>query len=675
MKTRSLFAAAGLVFAVSIVSAQQPALKSGLDLATFDKSVRPQDDLFRHVNGTWLKNTEIPADRPVTGTFIQLSDKAEADLYSLIEQLSGNPNRKPGTVAQQVGDLYVSFMNEARINSLGAEPLKPTLARIDAITSPAELARVIGELSMVGVPGPVGGFIDADAGDPTKVVLYLNQGGTALPDRDYYLLDDPKFKEVRAKYVEYLEKIFTLTGRADAAATAKAVMALETDLAKIQWTQVESRDAVKTYNKVATAKLPVDMPGFDWIGWATAQGLDKTPDMIISQPSFFKGFAAMVPTVPMATWKAWLAAQYITSSGPFLSQPFVDARFEFFGKTLSGQEAQRQRWKRGVQAVNGSMGEALGQLYVEKYFPAAAKARMEAMITNLLEAYRQSITELDWMTPATKKEALDKLSKFRAKIAYPSQWRSYATLKVVPDDLLGNMERAQRLESEYQIAKLGKPVNYEEWLMSPQTVNAYYNPVKNEIVFPAAILQAPFFNFEADDAVNYGAIGAVIGHEIGHGFDDQGRRFDGTGALRDWWTPADETEFQKRVKILIDQFNELSPAPGLKVNGELTLGENIGDLGGLSIAYKAWKISLKGKPSPVIDGFTGDQRVFMGWAQAWRTKAREQYLRQQVMADPHAPAEFRANAPLGNIQGFYDAFNVKPSDKLYREPAKRVRIW
>ena len=675
MKTRSLLAGAGLALAVTVVSAQQPALKSGLDLATFDKSVRPQDDLFRHVNGMWLKNTEIPADRPLTGTFVQLSDKAEADLYSLIEQLSGNPNRKPGTVAQQVGDLYVSFTNEARINSLGAEPLKPTLARIDAITSPAELARVIGELSMVGVPGPVGGFIEADAGDPTKVVLYLNQGGTALPDRDYYLLDDPKFVEVRGKYVEYLEKIFTLTGRADAAAAAKAVMALETDLAKIQWTQVESRDAVKTYNKVATAKLPSDMPGFDWIGWATAQGLDKTPEMIISQPSFFKGFAAMVPTVPMATWKAWLAAQYITTAGPFLSQPFVDARFEFFGKTLSGQEAQRPRWKRGVQAVNGSMGEALGQLYVEKYFPPAAKARMETMITNLIEAYRQSINELDWMTPATKKEALDKLSKFRAKIAYPNRWRSYATLKVSPDDLLGNMERAARLESEYQIGKLGRPVDHEEWLMSPQTVNAYYNPVKNEIVFPAAILQAPFFNFEADDAVNYGAIGAVIGHEIGHGFDDQGRRFDGTGALRDWWTPADETEFQKRVKILIDQFNGFSPAPGLKVNGELTLGENIGDLGGLSIAYKAWKLSLKGQPSPVIDGFTGDQRVFMGWAQAWRTKAREQYLRQQVMADPHAPAEFRANAPLGNIPGFYDAFSVKPGDKLYREPDKRVKIW
>lgn len=675
MQIRKFLIATGLACAVGVVAAQQPALKSGLDLSTFDKSVRPQDDLFRHVNGTWLKNTEIPADRPIAGTFIQLADKSEADLYALIEELSGNPNRKPGTVAQQVGDLYVSFTNEKRLNELGAEPLKPTLARIDAITTPGELARVIGELSVVGVPGPVGGFIDADAGDPTKVALYLGQGGTTLPDRDYYLLDEPKFVEIRGKYVEYLEKIFTLAGRTDAAAAAKAVMGLETDLAKIQWTQVESRDAVKTYNKVAIAKLPTDMPGFDWMGWATAQGIDKTPDVIVNQPSFFKGFAAMVPTVPMSTWKAWLAAQYITSAGPYLSQPFVDARFEFFGKTMSGQQAQRPRWKRGVQAVNGSMGEALGQLYVEKHFPPTAKVRMEAMIANLIEAYRVSINELEWMTPATRKEALEKLSKFKAKIGYPNQWRSYASLTISADDLLGNMARAARVEHEYQVGKLSKPVDHEEWLMAPQEVNAYYNPVKNEIVFPAAILQAPFFDFEADEAVNYGAIGAVIGHEIGHGFDDQGRRFDGTGALRDWWTATDEVEFQKRAKMLIDQFNVLSPAPGLKVNGELTLGENIGDLGGLSIAYKAWKLSLKGKPSPVIDGFTGDQRVFMGWAQAWRTKAREQYLRQQVMADPHAPAEFRANAPLSNIQGFYDAFGVKAGDKLFLEPAKRVKIW
>ncbi len=426
---------------------------------------------------------------------------------------------------------------------------------------------MIGELSMIGLPGPVGGFIDADAGDPTKVALYLSQGGTTLPDRDFYLLEDPKFVDIRAKYVAYLEKVFTLAGRPEPAAAAKAVLGLETELAKIQWTQVESRDAVKTYNKMALAKVATEMPGFDWIGWATAQGVDKTPEVVISQPSFFKSFAAMVPTVPMATWKSWLAAQYIATAGAYLSEPFVNARFEFFGKTLNGQQAQRPRWKRGVQVVNGNMGEALGQLYVERHFPPNAKERMESMIANLIEAYRRSITTLEWMTEATRKEALEKLSKFDAKIGYPSNWRDYSSLKVTADDLLGNMERAAKLEHDFQIGKLSRPVDREEWLMSPQTVNAYYNPVKNEIVFPAAILQAPFFDFTSDDAVNYGAIGAVIGHEIGHGFDDQGRRFDGTGALRDWWTPADETEFQKRAKVLIDQFSALSPLPGVKVNG------------------------------------------------------------------------------------------------------------
>jgi putative endopeptidase len=672
MRTRSLLLGVVLLSLGSLTSAQQ---KSGLDLSTFDRSIRPQDDLFRFVNGRWLTTTEIPPDRPIAGTFIQLADKAEADLYAIIERLAGDPNKKAGSIAQQVGDLFASFSDEARINKLGAAPLKPTLDRIDAITTPAELARVIGELSVIGLPGPVGGFINADAGDPTKVALYLSQGGTTLPDRDYYLVDDPKFVEIRAEYRKYLEASFRLAGRPDPAGAATAVLGLETALAKIQWTQVESRDAVKTYNKMALAKVVTDMPGFDWMGWATAQGIDRTPDVVIGQPSFFKGFAAMVPTVPMSTWKSWLAAQYITTVGAYLSQPFVDARFEFFGKVLNGQQAQRPRWKRGVQVVDGSMGEALGRLYVERHFPPQAKGRMEAMIANLIEAYRRSITTLEWMTEPTRKEALEKLAKFSAKIGYPSQWRDYSALKISADDLLGNMARSATLEHEYQLGKLGKPVDHQEWLMSPQTVNAYYNPVKNEIVFPAAILQAPFFDFEADDAVNYGAIGAVIGHEIGHGFDDQGRRYDGTGALRDWWTPADEAEFKKRATVLVDQFTVLSPLPGVNVNGELTLGENIGDLGGLSIAYQAWTLSLNGKPSPTLDGFSGEQRFFMGWAQAWRTKARDQYLRNQVMADPHAPAEFRANAPLSNIDAFYSAFGVKAGDKLYVAPDKRVRIW
>jgi putative endopeptidase len=656
----------------SLLLAQQ---KSGLDPTAFDKSVRAQDDLFRHVNGGWLAKTEIPAERAVYGTFVQLDERAEAHLYALIEELAGDRNRKPGSTAQQVGDLYTSFMNETRLNQAGAAPLKPRLAEVDAVTNAQQLAALLGKLSVIGLPGPVGGFIEADAGDPTKMALYLFQGGTALPDRDYYLKDDAKFADVRTKYVEYLTKVFTLAGRPNAAADAKAVMALETELAKVQWTQVESRDAVKTYNKYPVQKVVAEMPGFDWAAWAKPQGIDRTSDWVIGQPSFFKAFAELVPKTPIDTWKAWVAAQVISMHAPFLGAEFADARFEFFNKTLSGQQQQRPRWKRGVQLVNGSMGEALGQLYVAKHFPAASKARMETMIANLIEAYRQSITSLEWMTPATRTEALEKLSKFSPKIGYPPKWKSYAGLDIKGEDLVGNVERANRLEHEYQVGRLGKPVDRDEWLMTPQTVNAYYNPVKNEIVFPAAILQPPFFDATADDAVNYGSIGAVIGHEIGHGFDDQGRRFDGDGKLRDWWTPADEAEFQKRAKLLIEQFNGYSPLPGMNVNGELTLGENIGDLGGLSIAYQAYKLSLKGKPAPVIDGLTGDQRFFMGWAQAWRMKGREEYLRRQVLADPHAWAEFRANGPLGNIPAFYDAFGVKPGDKLYIAPEKRVKIW
>jgi predicted metalloendopeptidase len=677
MNVRSITLATGLAVAVLTggLVAQQSGLKSGIDTSGFDKSVRPQDDLFRYVNGAWLTKTEIPADRPVYGTFVQLDEKAEADLYALIEELAGDRNKKPGSTAQQVGDFYASFTNEARLNALGADPLQPRLADVDKIATTAQLADAIGRYSVVGLPGAVGGFIEADAGDPTKVALYLVQAGTALPDRDYYLKDDPKFADIRAKYQTYLETVFTLAKRPRAAEDARAVLALETELAKIQWTQVESRDAVKTYNKYPVSKVVADFPGFDWMAWARPQGLDKATEWVISQPSFFRGFAAMVPTTPLETWKAWMSAQIISGLAPYLSREFADARFEFFNKALSGQQEQRQRWKRGVQLINGSMGEALGQLYVAKHFPAASKARMEKMIANLIEAYRQSITELDWMTPDTKKEALAKLAKFSPKIGYPPKWRDYSALRINGDDLVGNVERANRLEHEYQVSKLGRPVNRDEWLMSPQTVNAYYNPVKNEIVFPAAILQPPFFDVTADDAVNYGSIGAVIGHEIGHGFDDQGRRFDGDGKLRDWWKPEDETEFQKRAKLLIEQFNGYSPLPGMHVNGELTLGENIGDLGGLSIAYKAWKISLAGKPSPTIDGLTGDQRFFMGWAQAWRAKARQEYLQRQVLADPHAWAEFRANGPLGNIQAFYDAFSVKAGDKLFIDPAKRVKIW
>jgi predicted metalloendopeptidase len=673
MKVRYVLCAA--IAIAGITAAAQTPLQSGVDLSGRDTSVRPQDDMFRYVNGGWLARTQIPADRSNYGSFAQLAEQAEADVQALIQEQAALPNRQPGDIAQQVGDLYASFMDEATIERLGASPIAAHLAEIDAVKTPAELAVVIGRHSMIGTSGAINGYITGDKGDPTRTALYLVQGGIAMPDRDYYLKDDARFVEARAKYQEYLERIFTLTDRPNPREAAQAVLAFETALARAQWTKVEERDAEKTYNRYAVSKVVQEMPGFDWMAWGREQGLTAVSEWIVEEPSFFKEFAALVPVTPIETLKAWVAAQLITGDAPLLSKPFVDAYFEFFSKTLSGAQEIRARWKRGVAFVNGSMGEAVGKLYVAKHFPPESKARMQTLVANLLEAYRQSITELDWMTPNTKKEALAKLAKIGTKIGYPDRWRDYSRLRIVPGDLIGNADRARRFENERQIAKLGKPVDRTEWLMTPQTVNAYFEPSINEIAFPAAILQPPFFNPAADDAVNYGGIGAVIGHEIGHSFDDQGSKYDGDGRLRDWWTAEDAARFKERTARLVAQFNAYEPLPGLHINGELTLGENIGDLGGLSIAYRAWKIALAGKPSPVIDGLTGEQRYFMGWAQVWRSKARDQYLQRQVLSDPHAWAEFRANGPLSNFQGFYDAYGLKPGDKLYRPPAERVKIW
>lgn len=649
-------------------------LGSGIETANMDRSVRPQDDFYKYVNGAWLTRTEIPMEKPAYGAFDELADGAEKNLRDIIET-AGRETRQNGSVSQQVGDLYASFMNEAKAEQLGLTPIKTHLDQIASIKTVADVARVSGELSAIGIGGPSNQYIEPDARNPSANIVTFAQAGTSLPEREYYLGKDAKYAEIRGQYVEYLTRILGMIGAKNAAADAKAVLALETEIARLQWTPAQSRDAIKTYNKVAVAKFNSEYPGFDWAAWIKAQGLDKAPDAVVSQPSFFKGFSALAARTPVDTWKAWLGAQVVISEGRLLGKAFVDANFEFFAKTLNGQVLQRPRWKRGVALVNGSLGEAVGKLYVDKHFPPEAKARMEKMIANLLEAYRQSITTLDWMTPETKTEALVKLAKFTTKIGYPDKFRSYAGLELKTDDLVGNAERANRFENDFQTAKLGKPVDRGLWLMNPQDVNAYYNPVQNEIVFPAAILQPPFFNFTADDAVNYGGIGAVIGHEIGHGFDDQGRHYDGDGKLRDWWTKTDATEFDKRAKMLVAQFNVFEPLPGLHVNGELTLGENIGDLGGLSIAFRAYKISLGGKPSTTLDGFTGEQRVLMGWTQAWRAKFTDQYLRVIVTSNEHAPGMYRGSNPLSNIDAFYDAFSVKPGDKMFRKPEERVRIW
>jgi len=648
---------------------------AGFDRANFDTSVRPQDDIYQYVNGGWLQKTELPAEKSSYGSFDQLFDLTETQVRGIIEDASKAPNKTAGGVAQQVGDLYASFMDEAAVESLGWTPIKGHLDRIAAVKTMAEFAALAGELSNVGVGGVSGEYIEPDAKDPTATIVYFNQSGITLPEREYYLSNDPKYVEIRAKYVDTLTKFFTLVDRKTAAADAKAVLALETEFAKVRWTPEQSRDAIKTYNKMLLADFPKQFPGFDWTAWAKAQGYDKRPEVVVSQPSYFKGVGALAQRMPLDSWKAWLSARVITTEARLLSKAFVDANFEFFGTVLNGQQAQRPRWKRGVSLVNGSLGEAVGKLYVDKYFPPESKARMQVLVANLLEAYKQSITNLDWMTADTKKEALAKLAKFTVKIGYPDKFRSYEGLVVKPGDLVGNAERAVKFEQDFQVAKLGKPVDRSLWLMTPQEINAYYNPVQNEIVFPAAILQPPFFDPKADEAVNYGAIGSVIGHEIGHGFDDQGRHFDGDGKLRDWWTKADDTEFQKRAKMLVAQFNALEPLPGLKVKGELTLGENIGDLGGLQIAFKAYKASLGGKAAPVIDGFTGEQRFFIGSAQEWRDKYRDEFLRFIVTSNEHAPAMYRGSIPMRNTDAFYEAFSVKPGDKMFLKPEERVRIW
>ncbi len=681
MTRRSLLLSIALAVAgcSSTPSAPPPAppkpLSSGLDFDSFDKSVRPQDDMFRHVNGEWLAKTDIPADKASYGSFDILFDKSQADLRAIVEEASKSATKAPGSDTQKIGDFYDSFMNDARVEELGLTPLKDELAAIDALTTKTDLARHFGHFFKLNLINPIVGYVDGDAKEPSKDILYLYQGGLGLPDRDYYLKPDPKLNEYRTKYVTFLTEMLTLGEDPSPAKTAENIFALENRLARAHWTNVESRDAVKTYNKIGVADLAKQFPGFDWEAFTSELGVNNVPALVVNQPSYLKALAATVNELPVDRWKPYLKASLLNGFAPYLSKPYVDLEFGFYRATLAGVKEQQPRWKRGVNTVNGNLGEMLGKLYVDRHFKPEAKARMESLVSNLQAAYRAGIDSLEWMGPETKQQAQEKLAKFRPKIGYPNKWRDYSKLEIKKDDLAGNLRRAFIFENEFQLGKAGKPIDPEQWGMTPQTINAYYNPVRNEIVFPAAILQPPFFNLEADDAVNYGAIGGVIGHEMGHGFDDQGRRFDATGALRDWWTKQDEVEYQKRVKMLVAQFNAFEPLPGLHVNGELTLGENIADLTGLTIARRAYLISLNGKPGPTIDGLTADQRFYSGWAQQWRDKMRDDAIRQQVMTNPHSPDMYRANGPLRNTSEFYEAFGVKEGDKLYLLPDRRVKIW
>ncbi|QNG20342.1 peptidase M13 [Rhodococcus triatomae] len=644
--------------------------KSGIDLTHVDGDTRPQDDLFEHVNGQWLANYTIPADRAVDGAFRYLYDKAEEDVKTIILEASES-SPPEGTDAQRIGDLYASFLAEDQVEEAGLTPIASELADVADAPDRVALAAVLAGLQRTGIGGAVGHYVDTDAKDSSRYLMHFTQSGIGLPDESYYREDE--YAETRAAYVRHIGRMFTLAGLDH---DPERVMALETKLAAGHWDVVRRRDAELGYNLLTFGELP---EGFDWAGWTTALGGSGQDfaEIVVRQPDFLTTFAGLWQSESLDDWKAWAAWRVVHARAPYLTSALVDENFDFYGRILTGAEENRERWKRGVSLVQDLLGEAVGKIYVERHFPGDAKVRVRELVAHLIEAYRRSITALDWMGPDTRQAALTKLEKFTPKIGYPDTWRDYSRVVIVEDDLVGNYRRGYAAEYDRDLAKLGGPVDRDEWFMTPQTVNAYYNPGMNEIVFPAAILQPPFFDPDADDAANYGGIGAVIGHEIGHGFDDQGAKYDGDGNMVDWWTDSDRAEFGKRTAELIAQYNLFEPKalPGHHVNGEFTIGENIGDLGGLSIALEAYRIATDGTEPPVLDGLTGLQRVFFGWAQVWRTKARDAEAIRRLAVDPRSPPEFRCNGVIRNLDSFHEAFDVRPGDALYLEPERRVRIW
>ena len=650
--------------------------------AGMDESVRPQDDLFGHVNGRWMAETEIPSDRSAWGAFHALAEAAEDHVRALLEEADAEADSaERGSTTQLIGHLYRSFLDEARVEELGAQPVADSLAEIAALADHAALASYVGRAERSGGGGFFGAYVNTDQKDSDRYLVNIFQGGIGLPDESYYR--EEKFADARTAYVSYLERLFTLAGdlhAPDPAESARRVMDLETRIAEGHWERSLTRDVIKAYNLMTFDQLQELAPHFAWREYADAIGAnDQTlAEVVVRMPSFFEHLSNLVAdeSVSLDDWKAWASAKTLRSAAPYLTSDFVECNFDFYGRTLSGTPELRARWKRAVSFVEGSAGEAVGERYVQRHFPPASKEAMLELVDNLLEAYRQSISTLDWMTEETKARAFDKLRTFRPKIGYPDEFRDYSALVVEPDDLWGNAQRAAEFEHDRQLGKIGGPVDRDEWLMLPQTVNAYYNPGINEICFPAAILQRPFFDVEADPAENYGGIGAVIGHEIGHGFDDQGSEFDEHGNMHDWWTEADKTAFRARADMLIKQYDGLSPfdLPDEKVNGSLTVGENIGDLGGVTIALKAYLISLGGEPAPEVDGLTGEQRLFLNFGHIWRTKVRKELALQRLTTDPHSPPDLRANI-VRNLEEFHAAFGTQPGDGLWLDPEERVRIW
>ena len=650
------------------------ATASGINQNELDPEVRPQDDLFRHVNGKWIARSEIPADKARWGSFMMLAEDAEKAVREIIVEAQTAP---AGSLERKFGDLYTSFLDEERIEALGATPLRDDLAAVDAVTTISELLSTLGRLERGGVAGAFHLYVDNDPGNPERYLVFIAQGGIGLPDESYYR--EEKFAEIRTKYQEFLERMFTLAGFADAAERAGRVFDLETELASHHWDKVSTRDSEKTYNLRTWGQVSALAAGANVDLWL--DGLDAPAgafdEVVVREPSYISGLATALSDDRLETWQDWLRWQVIRSSAAYLSGDFVEANFDFYGRTLSGTPQLRDRWKRGVSLVEGALGEAVGRIYVERHFKPSAKVSMDVLVANLVAAYQNSISTLDWMTEETRTRALEKLSKFTPKIGYPVKWRDYSSLEIAAGDLISNVKAAGEFEFQRELGKIGKPLDRDEWFMTPQTINAYYNPGFNEIVFPAAILQFPFFDDARDPAANYGAIGAVIGHEIGHGFDDQGSKYDGDGRLTDWWTAEDKAAFELRTTALIAQFEGLTPQaiPGHTVNGALTIGENIGDLGGLSIAWKAYLLSLNGAESPVIDGLTGAERFFLSWAQAWQMKLRDAEAIRLLAIDPHSPNEFRCNQIVSNIPAFYEAFDVTEADALWLAPENRVTIW
>ena len=658
-------------------------LPSGIAIAELSDKIRPQDDLFRHVNERWIERTPIPSDKARYGTFMILFEEAERAVRDIVEQARSAP---AGSEARKFGDLYSSFLDEERIEALGAGPLRRRLEHVATLASIAEVLASVGEMQRLGLSGFYAVFVDSDPGNPERCVAFFEQGGISLPDESYYR--EEHFAPVRDAFVVHLRRMFELAGLSDAERRAERVFALEIEIARRHWDNVASRDDEKTYNlrewgaasDLFREGLSTSESGeISLDEWSTSLGVPagSFDEVVLRQPSFTATLGELFDTAHFDAWKDWLSWRIIRSDAPYLSKNFVEELFDFYGRTLTGAPELRERWKRGVAFVEGAMGEAVGTIYVERHFPPEAKVRMDTLVASLVEAYRESISTLAWMGPETRRRALEKLDAFTSKIGYPVKWRDYSSLVVDPTDLISNVRAANVFEFDRQLAKIGKPIDRDEWLMTPQTVNAYYNPGFNEIVFPAAILQPPFFDAARDDAANYGAIGAVIGHEIGHGFDDQGSKFDGTGRLTDWWEPSDRAAFEERTRSLIAQYDAVGPRekPELHVNGALTIGENIGDLGGLGIAWQAYLLSLDGETPVVIDGLSGAERFFLSWAQAWQDQMRTEEIERRLAIDPHSPAEFRCNQIVRNIDEFYEAFEVTSSDALWLDPSSRVTIW